>query len=927
MRVDFECAMAESGARAGESDGGAMLVVSADAEAVQVVSQAAQDLGLQVRQASRLEDWGDFELAVLDVDAPDLDVVAACRRLTESDGGVALPVLLWTRAALPLAAAAYLDAGAADVLRQPMPPEELAFRLEAHLRRARSAEDRHRTEERLTLVSQRAQDAIVMVDGEGRVTYWNEAAQRTFGYASSEIMGRNLQELLAPERFRELYQRVFQRFRASQESSLGSTRELWAVRRNGEEFLTELSLTAAVFEGKWCGLGIVRDITERRRMEESLRESEERFRKVFEEGSLGIAMIAPDTRIRRANEALCRMLGYSEDQLTGLSVLDITAAEDWEETHRRFEELVRAEVPHYQIKKRYQRKDGGSIWCNASVSLIRDSDGRASYCLAIIEDITERVRNENKMLSLVTAIDHTAEMVIITDQDGEILYTNPAYESFTGYSLEEARAMGLSLLARRYDGDQKRREAWSTIHAGSNWSGRFTNQKKNGEFYEEEATISPIRDEGGDISGFVTIKRDVTEKVRLEEESRRMQLRMQESESRLTKILECVPVGIALVSLDKQVRWANRMALDLVGAKTIEDILGQRCGAVLCESDARDCPFQQAGDVESSVETTICRRDGVHIPVLKRAQTLRFEHEMLRLESFIDLTQRRQLEAELGQARKLEAVGQLAAGVAHEVNTPIQYVGDSALFLKESFEAIQRLLPQYRKAAQKLEALNGKSALCGEIRRLEEESDLDWLLGELPASFERCLDGVDRVARIVRALKEFAHRGQRAQSPADLNHALETTLTVARNEYKYVADVETFYGNIPAVRCLVSELNQVFLNLVVNAAHAIGEVAGKSGARGRIRITTVREGDSVRIDVEDSGAGIPESIQDRIFEPFFTTKEVGKGTGQGLAIARSVVVDKHGGTLTFESRAGIGTRFTVMLPIDGIPQEKPEKRR
>jgi PAS domain S-box-containing protein len=922
MRVDLECAVAG----VDETAGGALLLVSADADVVRALSESARALGLEFRNTAQVTGAEDAELAVLDVDTPGLHVLSACRDLTQGRGGLALPVLLWTRAALPLSAGQYLDAGASDILRHPLPAEELAFRLEAHLRRARSSEARRRTEEQLTLVSGRAQDAILMVDGEGRVTYWNEAAQRTFGYTFTEIQGRNLQELLAPERYRELYQRIFQRFRASQESSLGNTRELWAVRRNGEEFLTELSLTAAVFEGKWCGLGIVRDITERRRMEESLRESEERFRKVFEEGSLGIAMIEPDKRFRRANEALCRMLGYREDELTALSVLDITAPDDLQETWFRFEELARAEVPHYQIKKRYRRKDGGSIWCNASVSLIRDSSEEPSYCLAIIEDISERVRNENKMLSLVTAIDHTAEMVIITDQDGEILYTNPAYENFTGYSLEEARAMGLTLLARRAEGDRKRQEAWSAISAGSNWSGRFTNQKKNGELYEEEATISPIRDESGAISGFVTIKRDVTERVRLEEESRRMQLRLQESESRLTKILECVPVGIALVGQDHRLRWANRMALELVGAANLQEILGQNCGSVLCESGEAGCPFRQEDDVEASIETTICRRDGVHIPVLKRAQKIRFEHEMLRLESFIDLTQRRQLEAELGQARKLEAVGQLAAGVAHEVNTPIQYVGDSALFLKESFEAIQQLLPHYRESANELETRDPGNAGCAEIRHLEEEADLDWLVRELPASFERCLDGVDRVARIVRALKEFAHRGQRAQSPADLNHALETTLTVARNEYKYVADVETSYGGIPPVRCQVSELNQVFLNLIVNAAHAIGDHAS-GGQRGKIRITTARQGDHVRIDVEDTGGGIPESIQDRIFEPFFTTKEVGKGTGQGLAIARSVVVDKHGGTLTFESRAGVGTTFTVLLPIDGVPQEKAEKRR
>jgi signal transduction histidine kinase len=284
-----------------------------------------------------------------------------------------------------------------------------------------------------------------------------------------------------------------------------------------------------------------------------------------------------------------------------------------------------------------------------------------------------------------------------------------------------------------------------------------------------------------------------------------------------------------------------------------------------------------------------------------------------------DLSKQKGLEIELGHARKLEAVGQLASGIAHEINTPAQYVGDGIHFLKEAFAGYQRLVDKYQRAVVVLEEVGGQDALVSEIRATEESIDLAYLQTNAPASFESCLDGISRISTIVRAMKEFAHPDQKEKVPANLNQALQTTLAIARNEYKYVADITTEFGDLPAVLCHVGDLNQVFLNLIVNAAHAIGDVVGQSGGKGTIGIRTSKEETFARIDITDTGAGIPERIRQRIFEPFFTTKEVGKGTGQGLAIARAIVVTKHGGSLSFESEVGKGTTFTIRLPIGEEP--------
>jgi signal transduction histidine kinase/CheY-like chemotaxis protein len=198
----------------------------------------------------------------------------------------------------------------------------------------------------------------------------------------------------------------------------------------------------------------------------------------------------------------------------------------------------------------------------------------------------------------------------------------------------------------------------------------------------------------------------------------------------------------------------------------------------------------------------------------------------------------------------------------------------------------------------------------------KEESDCAYLLEEIPKALTQTLDGVNRVATIVRAMKDFAHPETKEKAAADLNKAIQSTLIVVRNELKYVADVETDFGNLPLVLCNISDLTQVFLNLLVNAAHAIGDVVKGTGEKGKIRVRTVAEGKTVLVSIADTGCGIPEGIRSKIFDPFFTTKEVGRGTGQGLAIARSVVVERHKGTLTFESEVGKGTSFYIRLPVE-----------
>jgi PAS domain S-box-containing protein len=368
----------------------------------------------------------------------------------------------------------------------------------------------------------------------------------------------------------------------------------------------------------------------------------------------------------------------------------------------------------------------------------------------------------------------------------------------------------------------------------------------------------------------------------------------------------------------------NPAALAMFGANTIGDLTSRGPADLSPENQpdgrssidaAREMNEIAMRTGSVSFEWMHKRIDGLEFPTTVLLTRMELDSGPFLQGTVRDISEQRRIEMELGHVRKLEAVGQLAAGIAHEINTPAQYVGDGVHFLKSAFEGYQRLLREYRRAAEVVEKAGGHEALVRAIEETAEDIDLAYLDTNVPGSLESCLDGVSRISSIVRAMKAFAHPDQREMAPADINQALQTTLTIARNEYKYVAEVMTDLADLPPVQCHVGDLNQVFLNLIVNAAHAIGDVVGKTGRKGQIRIKTSVDSTSVRIDVADTGSGIPEAIRQRVFDPFFTTKETGKGSGQGLAIARSIIVTRHHGSLTFDSEVGKGTNFTIRLPI------------
>jgi len=380
-----------------------------------------------------------------------------------------------------------------------------------------------------------------------------------------------------------------------------------------------------------------------------------------------------------------------------------------------------------------------------------------------------------------------------------------------------------------------------------------------------------------------------------------------------------------------KIEYANRGALILTGYSSGE-LLSMSMADIIPDADRHR--FEQITSSlhrhadQSCTHTTSHRcKDGSVIPVeiflqyveqeSGRAIFVAITHDIRK--RIAEEQEKEQLQARLLHTQKLESVGQLAAGIAHEINTPVQYVGTNVEFLDDAFTDVRMLINNFLALLDELEGSEPVPATTRTCRSVLDEIDWPYLEEEIPAAIAQSKDGIARVTSIVRAMKEFSHPGTREKAPVDLNRLLETTITIARNEWKYVAEMETdFAADLPHVPCLSDEMGQVFLNLIINAAHAIAEKIGErpEGEKGSICITTRMHTDLVEIRITDNGTGIPEEIQKRIFDPFFTTKEVGRGTGQGLAIARDVIVNKHCGSVDLESVPGTGTTFIIRLPLE-----------
>lgn len=403
-------------------------------------------------------------------------------------------------------------------------------------------------------------------------------------------------------------------------------------------------------------------------------------------------------------------------------------------------------------------------------------------------------------------------------------------------------------------------------------------------------------------------------------------IQLNKSEIRKTLILDTAGEGIYGLDIVGNTIFVNPAAAKMLGY-SVEELIGKPQHALIHHSKAdgthypkEECHIYAAfkdGNVHRENNEVFWHKDGSSISVEYTSTPIMEEGKITgAVVTFKDITEQKLLQAQLSEAQKMESVGQLAAGVAHEINTPMQFIGDNTMFLQQAFNQVfdtvkvqDRLL-----AASKNGGISDK--LVTEVEASWQNNDIDYLSDEIPLAIKQSLEGVERVTKIIGAMKEFSHPGSEEKVPTDINQVIESTLTVCKGEWKYVTEVETELApNLPLVPCFVSDLSRAILNTVVNAAHAIEDKANGSGNKGTITLSTHKDGDWIELRIQDTGCGIPGNIRSRIFDPFFTTKEVGKGTGQGLSIVHSIVVKEHQGTVGIETEQGKGTTFIFRLPL------------
>jgi PAS domain S-box-containing protein len=408
-------------------------------------------------------------------------------------------------------------------------------------------------------------------------------------------------------------------------------------------------------------------------------------------------------------------------------------------------------------------------------------------------------------------------------------------------------------------------------------------------------------------------------------------LALRRSEERYRFLVETMNEGVIRGDGQGRIVFVNEKVIRMLDFQR-DDLLGRDVLTLAADQANVDIMLYQRSrrqqGLTDSYEVALARRDGGRFHALFSSRPILGPNGAYEgfLAVITDISKRKLLESQLLQSQKLEAIGQLAAGIAHEINTPIQYVSDNTRFIRDSLESFTQLFNEHLKLAQLTKEAGAFPELIAEMERMTHEIDLDYMMREVPVAIEQIEEGLRRVSDIVRSMKEFAHPGSEQKTPTDINHVIENTIMVARNEWKYVADIKMDLSpDLPLVPCIPGDLQQIMLNIVVNAAQAIGGSLGECPAeKGLITVKSRQVERWAEIRVSDTGPGIAPEIQRRVFDPFFTTKPVGKGTGQGLAIAYAAVVERHQGEIFCESALGSGATFIVRLPLGaGSGRQEP----
>jgi len=761
-------------------------------------------------------------------------------------------------------------------------------------------------------------EGICGMDAEGNATFCNQALLKMTGYRAEELTGANIHELLHHSRADGT------RYPAGECALLKAMHAHEATHVAGE-ILWRKDGTCFPAEHWMCPLpqpigathhvATVKDITEMQQVREVRRKSEEKFRRILA-STPDVAWTSDrQGRMVYVSPKVEGVLGYTTEEIrasgTGLW-LGRVHPEDFGRVNRAYAALFEKQVAFHE-EYRILRKDESWIWVQDRAMSTYDENGLL-YADGFLCDITQRKEAEAELHSqkafLEAQANSTIDGILVVDRCGQRLMQNQRLGELFNIPADimadkDDRKM-LGYVMTLIKDPESFLAKVNHLYKHPDETSRDEIELQNGMFLDRYS--APVIDQKGIYYGRIWTFRDITERKRNADALQQLSLAVEQS-----------PVSVVITDPQGKISYVNRKFTEGTGYSP-EEVVGNNPRVL----NAGQCPPELYRNLWSTITEghvwhgELCNKKKNGEIFWEAATITPITNPKGGITHFLavkeDITERRALEGQLRQAQKLEGIGQLAAGIAHEINTPTQFVTDNLTFLRDSWKSTHELLEQYRSAVREMTGVMPASVAAA-LQQAEKSCDLDFIAAEAPRAIDQSLDGAHRVARIVRAMKEFSHPDSADKTATDLNKAIESTITVARNEWKYVSEiVMEFDETLAPVVCYPGDINQVVLNLIVNAAHAIKEKI-EDGEKGRITVGTRMRGEWVEISVTDTGGGIPEAIRTRVFDPFFTTKEVGKGTGQGLALAYTVVVKKHGGKIWFETEIGQGTTFFITLPI------------
>jgi two-component system, NtrC family, sensor kinase len=544
---------------------------------------------------------------------------------------------------------------------------------------------------------------------------------------------------------------------------------------------------------------------------------------------------------------------------------------------------------------------------------------RGLACLVLLFDIytvyqqlqLQRIRRElterNQLFEVIT--ENAADMIAVIDRAGNQLYNSPAYQKVLGYSPQDLKETSPVEQIHPEDRQRVLEAAEKTRLTGRGERQEYRIRHKDGTWRILESVATAIPNEEGQIERLVIVNRDITERQLAEETKNR-------SDQLFRSIAENSADLIAVVDQSGH-RIYNNPAYERLLGYTPEELKGTVSFQQIHPDDrplvTRAAQQALKTGVGQIVEYRMQRKDGTYVTLESHGSFIRDSHGEIEASviSARDISHRRMAL----QTEKLSAIGQLAAGIAHEINTPVQYVSDNVAFLSDTWNQLDAAMAFCLTPAHASATSDSSSSTA--VTSTAPPEDWDWLRQQVPKAIAQSLEGIRRMSKILAAMRRFSHTGGGEREQVDLNEALDATLTIVQNQIKHIADVQTDYQpNLPRLECYADEMNQVFLNLIVNATHAIREASTKQAReRGKLTIRTRQIDNDVQIEIQDNGTGIPLSVCARVFDPFFTTKQVGEGTGQGLTICHDIVVQKHHGNIWFDTELDRGTTFFIRIPI------------